>query len=65
MQTKNEEFRPFTKVKTFSVTSFRDRVVLGDDITDWLRDNNVEPIDTVVMQSSDHAFHCFSLIVFY
>jgi hypothetical protein len=59
-----DDFRPFTRVKTFSATSFRDRDLLGERVTAWIRENDVEIVDTVVQQSSDHAYHCISIILF-
>ena len=58
------EFKPFTKVKTFSVTSFRDRGTLGEEITEWIMSNNIEPVDCVVTQSSDRQYHCLSITIF-
>jgi len=55
----------FTGVKTFSATMHKDRAVLGDAVTDWLRSNRVEVIDKIVTQSSDNEFHCLSITLFY
>jgi hypothetical protein len=53
----------FTLAKVFSTSSkFRDE--LGERITTWLRETRVKVIDTVVVQSSDSAHHCVSIIVF-
>lgn len=51
--------------KTFSTTKSKDRDELGDKVTEWIRRNRIEPIDTHVLQSSDDAFHCFTIVVFY
>ena len=53
-------------VKVFSATKARERVDLGNVITDWIQDNPDLVIkDTVVRQSSDNEFHCITIIVFY
>jgi hypothetical protein len=54
-----------TLVKVFSATKKRDRDDLGEKITSWLRTNpGVEVLRTVVTQSSDAEFHCFSITLF-
>lgn len=56
----------FSGVKVFSATMQRDRDALGDDITAWLRANpGVTVVDKVVTQSSDKAFHCTTITLFY
>lgn len=56
----------FDSVKVFSATKVRDRERLGDDITNWIRRNpNMEIVDRVVTQSSDNAFHCLTITLFY
>jgi hypothetical protein len=56
----------FTGVKVFSTTLARDREVMGESITRWLRDNlGVEILDKVVTQSSDKEFHCLTITLFY
>lgn len=51
--------------KVFSATKAMDRAQLGEKITTWLRDNpKLEVVDKVIVQSSDSAFHCLSLIFF-
>jgi hypothetical protein len=43
-----------------------DREQLGEKITEWIQQNrNVEVRDVVVTQSSDEAFHCLAITVFY
>lgn len=55
----------FDQVKVFSATKARERVELGERITEWLRKNKVgEIVDCVVRQSSDHEFHCLTVILF-
>lgn len=52
-------------VKVFSATMARDRDALGDRVTNWIRSNPELAIQsTVVVQSSDHGFHCLSIVVF-
>jgi len=45
---------------------FADRDRLGDSITAWLESNpQVKVTQMVVTQSSDAAFHCIAITVFY
>ena len=56
----------FNGVKVFSATMPADRNSLGDRVTEWLGANqNVRVVEGVVLQSSDCAFHCLSITVFY
>lgn len=56
----------FNGVKVFSATTAQDRAVLGDRLTAWVKANPSRRIvDTVTRQSSDEAFHCLSITVFY
>ncbi len=56
----------FNGVKIFSATMAQERDRLGDRITDWLREHpSFEIVDTVVTQSSDEAFHCLVITLFY
>lgn len=56
----------FDGVKVFSATKARDRINLGDRMTDWLGGHpEVDVVDTVVTQSSDKEFHCLSITLFY
>jgi len=56
----------FNGVKIFSATMAQDRDRLGERMTEWMRENpQLEIVDTVVTQSSDEAFHCLVLTVFY
>jgi len=60
------EKRPFNAVKVFSATMAPDRDGLGDKVTAWLRANpRVHVTDTIVTQSSDAAFHCLAITLFY
>jgi hypothetical protein len=56
----------FNGVKVFSATMVADRERLGEKVTDWMADNpHVDVREVVVTQSSDEAFHCIALTVFY
>lgn len=55
----------FTGVKVFSATKARDRDMLGEVVTDWLRHNPVDIVDRVVTQSSDSEFHCVTITLFF
>ncbi|HVX94581.1 MAG TPA: hypothetical protein VHK47_06695 [Polyangia bacterium] len=56
----------FNGVKTFSATMAKGRDALGDQVGAWLAsDPNREIVDTVVTQSSDEAFHCIAITIFY
>jgi hypothetical protein len=53
-------------VKVFSATKARDRDVLGEVITDWIRAHaSYEIIDKIVTQSSDAEFHCLAITLIY
>ena len=55
-----------TGVKVFSATKAKERELLGELITDWIRANpNNEIIDKIVTQSSDSEFHCLTITLFY
>src|SRR5262245_8675797 len=58
--------RPFNAAKVFSATMAQDRESLGDKVTAWIASNpRREIVDTVVTLSSDDAFHCLAITVFY
>ena len=60
------EKRPFNGVKVFSATMAPDRDNLGDKVTAWLRAHpDAVVADTIVTQSSDAAFHCLAITLFY
>lgn len=60
------ERQTWTGSKVFSATKAADRDALGDRITKWLKENpTVEVLDKTVNQSSDEAFHCLSIVLFY
>lgn len=56
----------YNGVKVFSATMVMDREKLGGKITDWIEENpHCEVRDAVVTQSSDEAFHCIAITLFY
>lgn len=56
----------FNGVKVFSATMMQDREGLGEVVTEWIRSNpGVEITEIIVTQSSDEAFHCLAITVFY
>jgi hypothetical protein len=57
-------------VKTFCRTLVQQRLALGEEVTAWIsaarRDRpGFEVVDVVVVQSSDRAFHCVSIVIFF
>jgi hypothetical protein len=57
---------PFNGVKIFSATMFADRGQLGEKVTAWIASSSQRKLtDIVVTQSSDAAFHCITIAVFY
>ena len=60
------EDRQFNGVKVFSATMVADRERLGEKVTEWINANpRIEVRDMVVTQSSDEAFHCLAITVFF
>jgi hypothetical protein len=56
----------FNGVKIFSATMAKARDALGEQVTAWLSSApDREVVDTVVTQSSDEAFHCIAITIFY
>lgn len=60
----------FSGVKVFCATMVQQRADLGEVVTRWLEDARksrpgFQIVDIVVRQSSDEAFHCISIIVFF
>ena len=60
----------FNGVKVFCATMVHQRQSLGEAVTQWLEDARktrpgFEVVDILVRQSSDHAFHCLSILVFF
>ncbi len=57
---------PLAGVKVFSATKAKERDLLGEKVTSWLRANpDLEIIDKTVTMSSDSAFHCLSIVLFW
>ena len=56
----------FNGVKVFSATMVAQRDRLGEMVTEWLVAHpGCKPTEFVITQSSDAAFHCFAITVFY
>jgi hypothetical protein len=57
----------FNGVKVFSATMVADRDQLGEKVTAWIANNKEtkKVTDIVITQSSDEAFHCIAITVFY
>jgi hypothetical protein len=56
----------FNGVKVFSATMAQDRDKLGERLTEWLRQNpELDVVECRVTQSSDSAFHCLAMTIFY
>ena len=56
----------FDGVKVFSATMVKDREMLGERVTDWIRSNPKKKlVDKIVTQSSDQQFHCLAITLFY
>lgn len=56
----------FNGVRVFSATMINDRENLGEKVTMWMRENpKLDVRDVYVTQSSDEAFHCIAITVFY
>ena len=60
----------YTAVKVFSATKAREREGMGEQVTKWLQnhqktDDTFKVCDTVVTQSSDSEYHCFTITIFY
>lgn len=56
----------FNGVKVFSATMVADRDQLGEKVTAWIAAHpDCKVTDIVITQSSDEAFHCIAITVFY
>lgn len=56
----------FNGVKVFSATMVADRDQLGEKVTAWIANNPDRKVtDIVITQSSDEAFHCIAITVFF
>ena len=65
-QHQNHTTARFNGVKVFSATMAQERDQLGEKITAWLASHpNVQIVDKIVTQSSDEAFHCLAITLFF
>lgn len=60
----------FNGVKTFCATLVTQRASLGEQVTRWLEEARAkrpgfQVVDVVVTQSSDRAFHCLTISIFF
>lgn len=60
----------FNGVKLFSATMYQQRQTLGEQVTAWLEEARAtrpgfQIVDILVRQSSDRAFHCTTIVVFF
>ncbi|MDQ3369506.1 MAG: hypothetical protein M3680_29105 [Myxococcota bacterium] len=56
----------FNGLKVFSATMVADRDQLGEKVSAWMASHpQYKVTDIVVTQSSDEAFHCIAITVFY
>jgi hypothetical protein len=56
----------FNGVKVFSATMVADREQLGEKVTAWIKSRpDAKLTDIVITQSSDEAFHCIAITVFF
>jgi len=56
----------FNGVKVFSATMVAEREQLGEKVTAWIGAHPEKKVtDMVITQSSDEAFHCIAITVFY
>jgi hypothetical protein len=56
----------FNGVRVFSATMMADRDQLGEKITAWLGAHpELRVTEAIVTQSSDAAFHCLAITLFY
>lgn len=57
----------FDGLQVFSATMQHDRAVLGEKVTAWIADNKsrVDVVDIEVHQSSDSAYHCITIVLYF
>jgi hypothetical protein len=56
----------FNGVKVFSATMAQERDQLGEKVSAWISEHpQCRIVDRVVTQSSDEAFHCLAITLFY
>ncbi len=66
LQTQTHTTAKFNGVKIFSATMAQERENLGEKVTLWIHNHpTCQVVDTIVTQSSDEAFHCLAITVFY
>lgn len=54
----------YDTVRVFSCTKAREREVLGERVSDWLRSSGAQLVGVEVRQSSDEQYHCMSVVLF-
>jgi hypothetical protein len=65
MYVSNDDGRQFG-LAVFAATKARDRDLLGERVTDWIRTHpKCEVVDKLVLQSSDSEFHCLTIVLAY
>ena len=65
-QHQNHTTTRFNGVKVFSATMAQERENLGEKVTAWIREHQAcQIVDTIVMQSSDEAFYCLAITIFW
>src|SRR3982751_4576616 len=65
-QHQNHTTARFNGVKVFSATMAQERENLGEKVTSWIKEHpHCQIVDTIVTQSSDEAFHCLAITVFW
>ena len=65
-QHQNHTTARFNGVKVFSATMVADRDQLGEKVTAWMASHpQCKPVELTVTQSSDEAFHCLAITVFW
>jgi hypothetical protein len=53
-------------VQVFSATKAREREVLGERVTAWLRAHpEANVVAKGICMSSDHQYHCLSIVLFW
>lgn len=59
----------FNGCKVFCATMVAQRQTLGEAVSAWLEGAQARPgfqlVDIVVRQSSDAAFHCITIVIFF
>lgn len=56
----------FNGVKVFSATMAQERDQLGEKLSAWIAEHpHIRIVDKIVTQSSDEAFHCLAITLFY